>query len=158
LVILDVRAVEQRATAADRLGSVRTVAFARGDEMHIVLTCRPSFAAGWRVELHLRQSDGVWQLESGPEFPALPGAKAVTRQDRLLTNSEAAALATLLETVRLPLVPEYAMGMDGMGWAFELDHGFNCVHLEWWPGLPEAWGGISDLLGFMAGFAGATID
>lgn len=50
------------------------------------------------------------------------------------------------------------MGLDGTGWELELNHGFNCVHLEWWPGLPEAWGGISDLLGFMAVFAGATID
>ncbi|MGH9893041.1 MAG: hypothetical protein ACREA0_13825 [bacterium] len=64
------------------------------------------------------------------------------------------SLITELAAIRLPLIAESAIGLDGTTYSLTITRGFNQVSLSWWGSPPGAWKSMGPLLERLVSLAG----
>jgi hypothetical protein len=129
--------------------------------MRISLECRPSWFGAWQVHAEKDADGGRWITRTRRDSPPYSFTEDAAREEptgpirieRELDDLEAEALERCLARVSLPLLPQFAIGLDGTTWKLDLENGWNKVQLEWWPQLPAAWESLRPLLDYLAALA-----
>ena len=106
-------------------------------------------AFGARETLWLtEQGQGICQAHYHNEqrHLFLVDKKMADKIDWVVPPLEVSALRELVAAVRLPLEPNFAMGVDGHSTSLEITAGMNSLKLHWWLGLPEEWRDLAPVL------------
>jgi hypothetical protein len=72
------------------------------------------------------------------------------RLERELNYREARALEHCLSAAVVPLMPTFAMGLDGTGWELRIENGWNTLRIRWWPALPAEWESLRPVVEHLA--------
>lgn len=129
--------------------------------MNISFECRGSFTGTWHLRLRRDLSTERWSLAVTQQSSRQlisdhqhydPGTGRV-QFERGLSAPEEATLHYLLARTALPLVPEFAAGLDGTTWRLSISHGYNTVEAEWWSDLPRAWERLRPVADFLTALA-----
>lgn len=75
------------------------------------------------------------------------GTPLVKRLQPLHVPVEAAdAIYDQIRELRLPPLPPFAAGCDGVTYELDLTAGFNMTRLRWWGDIPEQWRALRDVI------------
>ncbi|KVK90358.1 hypothetical protein [Burkholderia cepacia] len=71
---------------------------------------------------------------------------ATTPQPLHVPVEAADAIYDQIRELRLPPLPPFAAGCDGVTYELDLTAGFNMTRLRWWGNIPEQWAALRDVI------------
>lgn len=71
-----------------------------------------------------------------------------------VTNEEAENILQLLTRASMSVLPEYALGVDGVVYELVVNGGLNEGHYTWWGTIPKGWQALTQISNALLRLAG----
>lgn len=123
--------------------------------MRISLEIEASFRGTtyYQVE-RLDDVDGstFYEVRCEPSYLRTPSC-GVSREETnwRITGDDADELSRMIDNCRMPIVPAFAVGLDGKTTSIRIEQGMNRLKAKWWMEAPAEWADLAEIVAFIRG-------
>lgn len=116
--------------------------------MEIQLKVHPAFGN----PLEIRMTENSFSYRGDVDF-AQSGLHQNVQSEFKLPTSDYNALVGDLKKVKLPLMPEFVHGLDGITYTLSIGDGVDKASFRWWMKCPEEWKELEYLVERLTAYA-----